>query len=466
MQTLSQIAADWARVYLIHMLEFSAFVLLLWAIDKTLRLPVTTRYGLWLLALAKLFVPPVFRLPLPAGNSAVGQFLAPTQIIAPGAAGSAAISWPAVFFIAWLATLLVIAGLIIRHNFKLRRRLRGAQPIRSSELSLAQVAQYSTPLRLLESDRIEAPVLIGFLPPRLYLPANFRTWPREQQRSVLAHELAHVRSGDLWLLLAQNLALVLFAWNPLVWFLHRRLSHLRELRCDAVAIQHTGADPVAYGKFLLTMLENQKQPRAALMTGTYFAESKTTLKQRFQHLLTQTGGQTPMKRLWHSALVAIMALALIPFSWQCSQDDGTQKNPLADEKLATTAEEKFVPYDDPPQPVGGFAAIAKALHYPEIARKAGIEGRVLLKVVVTEDGTVEHVEVIEEPEQKRAGLSEAAIEAVKSVEWLPAKSKGNPVKVTISLPVIFSLNSAKSAPGLKTVSEKAPPPPSPPPAQQ
>ena len=457
MQTILSIAEAWARLYALHMLEFSAFVLLLWMIDRVLRLPVATRYGLWLLALVKLFVPPVFHLPAVARDSAVGQISFPDLVASPVASAGSAFAWPLLFFLAWVLTALGIAGLIAWQNMRLRRSLRHARPVHSSEFSAA-LTQDSTSLHLLESDRIEVPVLIGLLSPRLYLPSHFRTWSREQQHSILAHELAHVRSGDLWLLLLQNIALALFAWNPLVWFLHRRLLHLRELRCDAAAIQHTGTDPVAYGKFLLSILDAQRQPRAAAWTtGIYFAETKTTLKQRFQHLLTQTGGQMPMKRAWHSILIAAMALALVPFSWQCNQEDPAISIDTA-AVLETMAEEGISPYDHPPEPVGGIRAIQQVLHYPDIARKAGIEDRVVIKVLVAEDGTVNKTEVLQAPKHKNTGLEEAAIEAVKRVEWLPAKLNGKPVESWVAIPVIFKLNVTAKSPKSPTAPKKTPHP--------
>jgi len=48
----------------------------------------------------------------------------------------------------------------------------------------------------------------------------------------------------------------------------------------------------------------------------------------------------------------------------------------------------FVAFDEPPTPKGGFRSIQKALKYPEIARKAGIEGRVTVHVLVSEKGIV------------------------------------------------------------------------------
>ena len=97
----------------------------------------------------------------------------------------------------------------------------------------------------------------------------------------------------------------------------------------------------------------------------------------------------------------------------------------------------FVAYDDPPEPIGGFGAIQRNLKYPEIARKAGVEGRVFVKVAIDEKGNVFRTEVIKSLGNN--GCDEAAIEAIKKVKWRPAKQRDRAVKVWISIPVFFKL---------------------------
>ncbi len=97
----------------------------------------------------------------------------------------------------------------------------------------------------------------------------------------------------------------------------------------------------------------------------------------------------------------------------------------------------FVPYDEAPSPKGGFRAIQRALKYPEIARKAGIEGRVIVQVLVSEKGRVIRTKVIKS--LGHSGCDEAAVKAIKSVKWKPALQRDKPVKVWVAIPVIFRL---------------------------
>ena len=97
----------------------------------------------------------------------------------------------------------------------------------------------------------------------------------------------------------------------------------------------------------------------------------------------------------------------------------------------------FVAYDEPPEPIGGFGAIQRHLKYPDIARKAGIEGRVIVQVLVDIDGTVVATKVIKS--LGHSGCDDAAVLAIKSVKWRPAKQRDRPVKVWVGIPVIFKL---------------------------
>ncbi|HEX9654257.1 MAG TPA: energy transducer TonB [bacterium] len=97
----------------------------------------------------------------------------------------------------------------------------------------------------------------------------------------------------------------------------------------------------------------------------------------------------------------------------------------------------FVPYDEPPSPIGGFSAIQRALKYPEIARKAGIEGKVIVQVLVSEKGEVIDTRVIKS--LGHGGMDDAAVSAIRSVKWKPALQRDKPVKVWVAIPVIFKL---------------------------
>jgi protein TonB len=97
----------------------------------------------------------------------------------------------------------------------------------------------------------------------------------------------------------------------------------------------------------------------------------------------------------------------------------------------------FVAYDEAPSPIGGFQAIQKALRYPEIARKAGIEGRVIVQVLVSEEGKVVNTRIMKS--LGHTGCDDAAVNAIKQVKWKPALQRDKPVQVWVAIPVVFKL---------------------------
>ncbi len=76
--------------------------------------------------------------------------------------------------------------------------------------------------------------------------------------------------------------------------------------------------------------------------------------------------------------------------------------------------------------------------YPELARRARIEGKVILQVIVQKDGTIGDLSVLSEP-AANLGFSDAALAAVEQWRYRPAMQNGRPVDVFITVVVTFAL---------------------------
>lgn len=114
-------------------------------------------------------------------------------------------------------------------------------------------------------------------------------------------------------------------------------------------------------------------------------------------------------------------------------------SPPSDDK-AEEEDEIFVIVEQMPELVGGIAALQKEIEYPEIARIAGIEGRVIVKFVIDEKGNVTNPQVLR---GIGGGCDEEAVRAVKKMNFIPGRQRGMPVKVSYTLPVVFKIR-AKS----------------------
>lgn len=96
----------------------------------------------------------------------------------------------------------------------------------------------------------------------------------------------------------------------------------------------------------------------------------------------------------------------------------------------------FVAVEEMPEPIGGIQAIQSKIVYPEIAKRAGVEGRVYVLAFVDEAGEVTKAEILK---GLGAGLDEAALKAVRATKFKPGKQRGKPVKVQVSIPIVFRL---------------------------
>ncbi len=96
----------------------------------------------------------------------------------------------------------------------------------------------------------------------------------------------------------------------------------------------------------------------------------------------------------------------------------------------------FVAVEEQPEPIGGIEAIQQKIVYPEIAKRAGVQGRVFIKAFVNENGDVVKAEVIK---GIGAGCDEAAVQAVMQTKFKPGRQRGKPVKVQVSIPIVFKL---------------------------
>jgi len=99
-------------------------------------------------------------------------------------------------------------------------------------------------------------------------------------------------------------------------------------------------------------------------------------------------------------------------------------------------EDYFVVVEQMPQIIGGLESIMKEVRYPDLARRAGIEGRVFVQFVVNEQGGVEDARVVR---GVGGGLDEEALRVVGQAKFKPGMQRGKPVRVQYSLPVFFRL---------------------------
>jgi HEAT repeat protein/beta-lactamase regulating signal transducer with metallopeptidase domain len=119
-----------------------------------------------------------------------------------------------------------------------------------------------TAVRTVISDHAAMPFTYGLVRPTIVLPASAEEWTTDRRRSVLLHELAHVRRHDLITNAIVQFACAVYWFHPLVWLAARRVRIEAERACDALVVG-TGTLPSEYAGDLLEIARTMRSSATA-----------------------------------------------------------------------------------------------------------------------------------------------------------------------------------------------------------
>ncbi|MEM9527837.1 MAG: M56 family metallopeptidase [Bacteroidota bacterium] len=160
---------------------------------------------------------------------------------------------------------------------------------------------------VVESSRIDTPLVIGHLKPIILLPIGLvNGLSVAQVEAILAHELAHVQRYDFLVnILLTGLEVVLF-YHPVYWWLVGKINEERELCCDDAAVAACG-NPRLYAQTLLSVEEYRQESYLALA----FAKKGEHLFSRVQRICQTTPRhyQSFSPRLW--LVIPLVAFAVV-----------------------------------------------------------------------------------------------------------------------------------------------------------
>lgn len=156
-----------------------------------------------------------------------------------------------------------------------------------------------------ESIYVQAPAVIGWFRPIVFLPASAVTGLSEEQLTlVIAHELAHIRRLDAFFNLLQVGVETLLFYHPAVWWLNRRIRAEREQCCDEMAVALCG-NAIEYARALTLMEEWRTAPSFAM------AVNRGPLSERIAHLLGLSSGPQGERKVGIAGSVLLLVAALV-----------------------------------------------------------------------------------------------------------------------------------------------------------
>jgi TonB family protein len=294
--------------------------------------------------------------------------------------------------------------------------LAGSWQIRKSAKRLVEPWTNNLDVRI--SGTIGSPGTFGST---VLLPGDCFAWNHIKRAAVIAHEAAHVQECDCYLLWLARMYTCFFWFNPAAWWLQRRMAALAESTSDAAAIALIG-DRITYAEILL---EFGRGPQNNVSLATSMAS--TNISDRINDIISSSNNprRTSMKvriGAFAALLPAVILVALPLKNSALAHADALSGN-------EANAQPRIVNY-------GGLVHLAD--YYPADAKKLGIEGVVVLAVMLDSAGRATDTQIISE-EPREMGFGAAASAAAHTIEY--SNPTGQPTQMTFQ--VRFALKDDK-----------------------
>lgn len=210
-----------------------------------------------------------------AGGSAVGKLVTgPEPLVLPSVVASIAAPQPwsarldAPLTAVWCTATVGLLFLFLATVYRLARERRAWQRVR-----LGGVTAW------LSGD--VGPAVVGIAASSIVVPAWVLELDGGFQRLIAIHEGEHLRAGDLRIMIAGLLLVLLAPWNPLLWWQLRRLRLAVEVDCDGRVLRR-GVGVMAYSSLLLEVGGRSARHHLPALA---FLKKTSTLARRI-HLMT------------------------------------------------------------------------------------------------------------------------------------------------------------------------------------
>ena len=197
----------------------------------------------------------------------------------------------AVLPFAWLLSSVGLLLMIVIGAGRLRRERSRARP----------TALAGHPVLVSESI---GPAVAGLRSPVVFIPNWVLALDEASQRLLMAHEIEHVRQRDTTVLFAGGLAAALVPWNPVIWWMVRRLRLAVEQDCDArVLAAHPGVRRYAD----LLLVAASRHGLTTRLLAAHFGEHSSDLLRRIDTMTRQRA--ISWQRVVPATAIAFLLLA-------------------------------------------------------------------------------------------------------------------------------------------------------------
>lgn len=329
-------------------------------------------------------------------------------------------------------------------DFLLLKRLIGQHARHSVPRQVREVVEAQArlhgikrPIRIVITAAQTPPMTFGWRKPVLLIPDSVLDDPAALLMTV-NHELVHIsRHDDLFRKIEIVLGIV-FKINPAVGHLCRSITYYREVSCDAAVLAHSDVSSRVYAA-LLYRFATLDRPVLSPLIGMVNSQPELTKRiKAMKHAHHTAGNYLSPGRT--ALIFSTLLLAAVTLIVACTDAIGPQADNQAKD------EEIFVVVEKMPELIGGMTSLQNRIQYPEVAKKAGIQGKVVVELIVDKQGRVKDEKVVR---GIGGGCDEEALRAVRLARFEPGMQRGKPVEVKLAVPILFKLGEDPAFEGIE-----------------
>ena len=277
------------------------------------------------------------------------------------------------------------------------------------------------------SKRIRGPVTMGVSKRLLLVPASMMAGvPEAELRTVIAHEFAHMHRNDFLKNLIYEVLSLPVSYHPAFWLVRERVMESREIVCDEMAAEIGGRKEYARSLLrLASLLVNGTPIRTPHAIGIFDANAfeRRLMKLTGKQDRIQGARRATIVLLW-SVMGAVTCASSLALGLRVDAGD-------TDNKPASAG----APLTVPAGVMAGNVLKKVAPKYPVEAKQERIQGTIVLNAVINKEGAIEELTVASGPKE----LQQSSLDAVRQWTYKPYLLNGNPVEVTTTINVIYSL---------------------------
>ena len=267
----------------------------------------------------------------------------------------------------------------------------------------------------------------------LYLPQL----EEESQEEILMHEQTHARQWHSVDVIVSEIANIVCWFNPFSWLLKGEIRLNLEYLADNQVAQ-TLNDSKQYQYHLLGLAHTNSK------TGLYNNFNVSQIKHRI--IMMNKKRSRTVGRIKYALFAPLAAALLLVSNISCTSTEKQESSTETTESRAVEGE-VFQVCEEMPEFPGGMAEcmkfLGKNIKYPTQAMEKGIQGRVIVQMVVTKEGDITEAKVVRGVDPL---LDAEALRVINSMpKWKPGKQKGEAVNVKYTIPVMFKLTGDNSS---------------------